>query len=229
MKHSLLLLLVAVVSDKPCQLPPERLGVSGTSVPHRSPARLRWRRAGMLSRSIARLPICRRERRQSPWQRDALEQLGYQFVARARAANDPGDYTLAERVATCLEEQQPGDPAALLLRGHALHQLHRFHEAEAIARTLVTKREFVLDYALLGDALMEQGRLAEAAAAYQKMIDLKPFYQSYTRAAHLRWLTGDLNGAIELTRKAIDAASPRNPESVAWAYTRLGALRAAAR
>ena len=29
---------------------------------------------------------------------------------------------------------------------------------------------------------MEQGRLTEAAAAYQKMIDLKPFYQSYTRA-----------------------------------------------
>src|SRR4026207_1044405 len=84
-------------------------------------------------------------------------------------------------------------------------------------------REFVLDYALLGDALMEQGRLTEAASAYQKMIDLKPFYQSYTRAAHLRWLTGDLHGAIELTRPEISAASPRNPEAIAWAYTRLGA------
>ena len=154
--------------------------------------------------------------------REVLEQLGYQFVIRARVANDPGDYTLAERVATCLDEEHPGDPAALLLRGHALHQLHRFAEAEAVARTLVTKREFVLDYALLGDALMEQGRLTEAAAAYQRMIDLKPFYQSYTRAAHLRWLTGDLDGAIELVKKAIDAASPRNPEAIAWAYTRLG-------
>src|SRR4029077_10337831 len=160
---------------------------------------------------------------ESPGTPAPREQLGYQFIARARIANDPGDYTLAERVATCLEERHPGDLVALLLRGHALHQLHRFHEAEAIARTLVTKREFVLDYALLGDALMEQGRLTEAAAAYQKMIDLKPFYQSYTRAAHLRWLTGDLNGAIELIRKAIAAASPRNPEAIAWAYTRLGA------
>ena len=150
-------------------------------------------------------------------------------MARARAANDPGDYTLAERVATCLEEQQPGDPAALLLRGHALHQLHRFHEAEAIARTLVTKREFVLDYALLGDALMEQGRLAEAATAYQKMIDLKPFYQSYTRAAHLRWLTGDLNGAIELTHKAIEAASPRNSRSDRVGLYPARRIRAAAR
>ncbi len=153
--------------------------------------------------------------------RDALEQLGYQFVARARTANDPGDYKLADNVAQCLEQRHPGDPSALLLRGHALHQLHRFHEAEAIARTLVGRREFVLDYGLLGDALMEQGRLTEAAVAYQKMIDLKPFYQSYTRAAHLRWLTGDLDGAIDLIRKAIDAASPRNRDSVAWAYTRL--------
>ena len=82
-------------------------------------------------------------------------------------------------------------------------------------------REFVLDFGLLGDALMEQGRLAEAAEAYQKMIDLKPFYQSYTRAAHLRWLRGDLAGAIDMMRAAVKAASPRDPESIAWAYARL--------
>ena len=54
------------------------------------------------------------------------------------------------------------------------------------------------------------------------MIDLKPFYQSYTRAAHLRWLKGNLSGAIELTHLAVNAASPDDPESVAWAYARLG-------
>ena len=58
------------------------------------------------------------------------------------------------------------------------------------------QREVALDYGLLGDALMEQGRLTEAAAAYQRMVDLKPFYQSYTRAAHARWMRGDLDGAI---------------------------------
>ena len=51
------------------------------------------------------------------------------------------------------------------------------------------------------------------------MIDLKPYYQSYTRAADLRWLKGDLDGAIELTELAIQASSPRDPDSVAWAYT----------
>src|SRR5215471_8390311 len=151
----------------------------------------------------------------------AAEQLGYRFISKARLTNDAGFYTVAEQAAACLESVQPGDAAALLLRGHVLHQMHRFKEAEAIARRLVTLREFVLDYGLLGDVLMEQGRLAEAATAYQKMIDLKPFYQSYTRAAHLRWLKGDLDGAIALMNAAVKAASPRDPESIAWGYTRL--------
>jgi tetratricopeptide (TPR) repeat protein len=151
----------------------------------------------------------------------AAEQLGYRFISKARLTNDAGFYTVAEQAAACLESIEQDDPAALLLRGHVLHQMHRFSEAEAIARRLVTKREFVLDFGLLGDVLMEQGRLTEAATAYQKMIDLKPFYQSYTRAAHLRWLRGDLDGAIEMMTAAVKAASPRDPESVAWAYARL--------
>jgi tetratricopeptide (TPR) repeat protein len=151
----------------------------------------------------------------------AAEQLGYRFIARARLSNDAGFYKIAEQAAACLESIEPNEPAALLLRGHALHQLHRFGEAEKIARRLTTLREFVLDFGLLGDALMEQGRLREAAEAYQRMIDIKPFYQSYTRAAHLRWLRGDLAGAIELMHAAVKAASPRDRESVAWAYSRL--------
>jgi tetratricopeptide (TPR) repeat protein len=167
---------------------------------------------------IARLQSDLRERRASA---RAAENLGYRFVARARLTNDAGFYTVAEQAAACLESIQPDEPAALLLRGHVLHQMHRFGEAETLARRLVTLREFVLDYGLLGDVLMEQGRVAEAAQAYQKMIDLKPFYQSYTRAAHLRWLKGDIEGAIAMMQAAVKAASPRDRESVAWAYSRL--------
>jgi tetratricopeptide (TPR) repeat protein len=168
--------------------------------------------------NIAKLQHDLRERR-TPAR--AAEQLGYRFVSRARLSNDAGFYKVAEEAAACLESIDPADASALLLRGHVLHQMHRFAEAEAIARRLIATREFVLDYGLLGDVLMEQGRLADAASAYQKMIDLKPFYQSYTRAAHLRWLKGDLAGAISLMQMAVKAASPRDPESIAWAYTRL--------
>jgi tetratricopeptide (TPR) repeat protein len=158
----------------------------------------------------------------------SLEQLGYRYVARARERSDEGDYLLAERTAECLLARQPDHASAQLLRGHALHQMHRFEEAEAIARRLVRQRQFVLDYGLLGDVLMERGRLSDAAAAYQKMIDLKPFYQSYTRAAHVRWLRGDRDGAVELLGMALDSASARDPDSIAWAYSRLAIYEAQA-
>jgi tetratricopeptide (TPR) repeat protein len=151
----------------------------------------------------------------------ALEQLGQRFVAKARLTHDSGYYTLADQCAQCLESKDPGNLQAVLLRGHVLHQLHRFKEAEALARQVVAKRGSFLDYGLLGDALMEQGKLYQAELAYQKMMDLRPFYQSYARAAHVRWLRGDLRGAIELMAMAVTAASPQDPESVAWAYSRL--------
>ena len=172
-------------------------------------------------RLAAQIEQARQDARRGPNTKAALERLGYLHVARARVTGDAGHYTLAEAVANCLQASYPGESAALLLRGHVLHQLHRFNEAEQIARELVAKRTVVLDYGLLGDALMEQGRLDEAATAYQRMIDLKPFYQSYTRAAHVRWMKGDLEGALRAMRRATESASPRDPESSAWAWTRV--------
>ena len=89
----------------------------------------------------------------------AAETLAYRFISRARLQNDAGDYTVAGQAAACLEALRPGDATGELLRGHVLHQQHHFHEAEVVARHLVGTRQYVLDYGLLGDALMEQGRL----------------------------------------------------------------------
>jgi len=151
----------------------------------------------------------------------AIERLGWTFVAKARTTFDDFLFKLAEDCAFCLESRQPGSLEAMLLRGHALHNQHRFKEAEPLARELVAKRGLPFDYGLLGDVLMEQGRLAEATEAYQTMIDLRPDLQSYARGAHLRWLKGELAGAVELMNLAAGAASPADRESAAWVNTRL--------
>jgi tetratricopeptide (TPR) repeat protein len=150
----------------------------------------------------------------------ALEQLGWAFVAKARTTFDPGFYNLAEQCALVIESTTPNKPEALLLRGHALQSLHRFKEAESLARELVAQRGRAFDYGLLGDVLMEQGRLDEAITAYQQMADIKPDLHAYTRAAHVRWLKGDLEGALEMMQLAVSAASPRDGESAAWVYSR---------
>ena len=150
-----------------------------------------------------------------------FEQLGWAYVQKARVAFDQGFYKLAEQCADCIASQQPDSQEALLLKGYVLCNLHRFKEAEAIARRLTESRSAPFDYGLLGDALMEQGRLNQAIDAYQQMVDLKPGPQAYTRIAHVRWLKGDLEGAIEMMRKAAGAIGTRDAESAAWAYSRL--------
>ncbi|HXJ61710.1 MAG TPA: tetratricopeptide repeat protein [Verrucomicrobiae bacterium] len=151
---------------------------------------------------------------------DALERLGWLFVAKARSSFDAGYYRLAEQCALLMVQRQPGSQASQLLRGHALHSQHRFHEAAGLARALVNGRGLSFDFGLLGDVLVDLGQVEEGARAYQSMLDLKPDPQGYARAGHIRWLKGDLAGALEVLGMA--ARSSRDPESAAWIHTQLG-------
>src|SRR5215471_1501310 len=152
-----------------------------------------------------------------------LDRLGWAFVTKARESFDPGFYKLAEQCALCIEKRNPQSQEAMLLRAHVLQNLHRFKESESLARILVEQRGLSFDYGLLGDALMEQGKLNDAVEAYQQMMPLKPDLRAYARAAHMRWLKGDLAGAIEAIQLAVSAASPNDAESAAWVNTRLAA------
>ncbi|MCB9871549.1 MAG: tetratricopeptide repeat protein [Planctomycetes bacterium] len=153
-----------------------------------------------------------------------LERLGVLFLEKARKSFDPGFYKLAEECALAVEQDQPAHSGALLLRGHVRHSLHDFRGAERIARQLLPQRTDHLVFGLLGDTLLDQGRLAEARDAYQKMLDRKPCLESYTRAARIRFLRGDPNDARRLLRMARAAGSVRNPEPLAWTHTRLAEL-----
>jgi tetratricopeptide (TPR) repeat protein len=172
-----------------------------------------------IDREIRQLQDQVRAGKQRP---ETMKRLGWAFVRKARLSCDPGYYKLAEQCALSVESENPKDPDALLLHGHILDSLHKFQEAESVARNLVVLRNQAPDYGLLGDVLMEQGRLQDAIEPYQKMINLRPDLEGYLRIAHVRWLKGDLEGAQEIMKIAVTAGSPREPESAAWAYTRQG-------
>lgn len=156
--------------------------------------------------------------------RYTLERLGWAYVTKARESRDTGYYILAEKTAECIDHVVPGTDESLLLRGHVFHNLHRFADAEALARQLVERRGRWFDFALLGDVLMEVGALDEAAEAYQRVVNERPGPQAYGRIAQLRWLKGDLDGALEMMEDAVRATSPRATESAAWARVRLAWL-----
>lgn len=156
--------------------------------------------------------------------KDALpyfENLAWAYIQKARESFDEGYYLLAQHTAYCMQSQDAGSLDAFLILGHVYHSRHEFKRAETIAQHLIDERGRWFDFALLGDVLMEQGRLEDAVEAYQKMMDQKPGPQAYSRAAHMRWLKGDLEGAIQLMGMVVQSTHHINKETLAWSLSRL--------
>lgn len=152
---------------------------------------------------------------------DAWERLGWAYVAKARRTQDAGYFKLAEKTADATDARFGVRAETRLLRGHVLHNLHRFHEAEAVARALVAERGLAADLALLSDALVEQGDLAETVEVLQRLANLRPGPEALSRIAHVRWLKGDLAGAIDAMESALRAQGPREREAYGWTLVRL--------
>jgi tetratricopeptide (TPR) repeat protein len=145
-------------------------------------------------------------------------------IREAGLTADPGYHTLAELALRCALERDPGSVEAQRWLGFVEIQFHRFAEAEDRLGALEASTHYWRDALLLGDARMEQGDLRGAAEAYDRAM-VRPGLETYDRVANLAWLTGDLDRAIELQRKAVDAATPDDPEPMAWVLTRLGVLK----
>ncbi|MGH7945169.1 MAG: tetratricopeptide repeat protein [Opitutaceae bacterium] len=152
---------------------------------------------------------------------DVFERLGWAYVAKARRTLDAGFHALAGKTVDVADKRFGARAGTRSLRGHALHNLHRFREAGSVARRLVAERGAPLDLALLSDVLIEQGKLAEGVAILQRMVDAKPGPEAFARIAHVRWLKGDLAGAMAATESALQASDVRDLETRSWLLVRL--------
>jgi tetratricopeptide (TPR) repeat protein len=78
-------------------------------------------------------------------------------------------------------------------------------------------------YGLLGDANVEMGDYEAAYKHYQKMLDVRPDLSSYSRGAHLLFVSGNMRKAVSLMSKAIAAGAP-NAENTAWCKAQLALI-----
>jgi len=76
---------------------------------------------------------------------------------------------------------------------------------------------------IIGDAQVELGDYDAAAESYQKMMDARPDLSSWSRGAHLLWLTGEKTKALWLMEKAIRAGAP-HAENTAWCRAQLAMM-----
>ncbi len=144
--------------------------------------------------------------------------LGHAWIVKARESQRPSLYANAGACADIVLAMQPENRLALELQGLVLMNDHKFEEARALMRSVVSRwPDQPAAWGTLSDALLELGRTGEAVEAAQKMVDIKPNLPSYSRAAYLQWLHADLPAAKETVRVAIDAGGDgKDKEPQAW-------------
>jgi tetratricopeptide (TPR) repeat protein len=148
--------------------------------------------------------------------------LAWAYIQKGRESGDAAYFTRAERLLEKSLTQATDNGEALGLRAWVALFKHEFKEAAdwaEKARAIQPKVPF--HYGVLSDAFLEMGDYPKAIDAAQKMIDLNPNQGAYSRAAYLRSLHSDPEGAIDLWQKAILAGSPHS-ENTAWCQVELG-------
>jgi tetratricopeptide (TPR) repeat protein len=158
-------------------------------------------------------------------------ELALALSRRARETSDPAFYVQAEQALEKCLAIAPDDADALKIRAWVFLGQHRFAEARDLAIAL-NKRipDDIMVYGLLTDAQAELGNYKEAEASCQWMLDLRPGnVPALTRAAYLRELFGDLDGALELMTSAYQQTPAGEVEERAWVLTQIGHLHLAAR
>ncbi len=117
-----------------------------------------------------------------------------------------------------------GDLELLMLKTSVLLSLHQFAEARELAIDLCAKMPRVAPvFGMLCDANVELGNYEEAVRAADSMISIRPGLESYARVSHLREIYGDMQGALDAMKMAVQAGLP-GTEDAAWTRTTYGNL-----
>ncbi len=141
------------------------------------------------------------------------------LLQRARGSSDPALYKDIEAALARIDASGAAEPASAVL--HAWYEMsqHNFKAALRLLEPLrAARRTDARALGLLADALVETGRYEEAVDVVQAMLDHYPGLPAYSRAAHLRYLYGDGDGALELSARALADAGADVP---ARAFVRL--------
>jgi tetratricopeptide (TPR) repeat protein len=146
------------------------------------------------------------------------------FIQKMRETTDFGYLDRASQILENVISLDGQNYEALRLRSEVELERHNFKKVAEYSRQLATLApNDSWNWGTLGDALIETGDYEPAAEAYQKMVSIRPDLSSYNRAAWYHFLAGDMPGAIEIMKRAIQSGSA-SPENTAWCIVELGHL-----
>jgi len=160
---------------------------------------------------------------------EAYNALALALSRRARETSDVKFYTQAEEALQKSFELSPDNFDGKRIHVWLLLGKHEFAAALEEAKKLNKKMpDDVMVYGFLTDASVELGNYQDAEVAAQWMLDLRPAnLPGLTRAAYLRELYGDTEGALELMNMAYQSTPPSEAEDGAWILTQMAHLKLA--
>lgn len=163
--------------------------------------------------------------KQDPADIKSLLALSAIYIQEARNTGNLDYYNKAAmKCVNAVLEKDAKSFEALTFKSSILLSQHRFVEGLEIAKQaqqLYPLNAYV--YGLLVDGYVELGKYKDAVEAADKMISIRPDNRSYSRIAYLREIHGDIDGAIEAMKMAVDAGSPGD-ENTEWCRVQLGKL-----
>jgi tetratricopeptide (TPR) repeat protein len=153
-----------------------------------------------------------------------LIRLGDSLMQQSRDVLDSSRYAPAREAYERALALEPNETRAMIGLAWVFNSLHDFDQGERWCRAALAVDENLPDaHALLGDRAVELGQYEAALDHYQLALDLRPDLASYSRAAHLLWLTGEPERARELMSAAI-AAGGVHAENTAWCAAQLALM-----
>jgi tetratricopeptide (TPR) repeat protein len=162
--------------------------------------------------------------RASPQNVSSLDLLGLAYQQRARETGDAVYYSKSEGVLEHALALHANDLLATSGLGSLALSRHRFRQALVLGRLArAISPSTARNYGVIGDALVELGRYPAAFRAFDRFAELRPGLASYARVSHARELLGDVPGAIEAMKLAVDAGTGQG-EAEAWTRVQLGKI-----
>jgi len=157
---------------------------------------------------------------------EAYNALALALSRRARETSDVKYYTEAEEALQKSFAISPDNFDGARTRVWLLLGKHEFAAALDEAKKLNQRMpDDVMTYGFLTDANVELGNYKEAETAAQIMLDLRPGnLPAMTRAAYLRELFGDVDGALDLMNMALQSTAPSEVEDAAWILSQIAHL-----
>jgi tetratricopeptide (TPR) repeat protein len=153
-----------------------------------------------------------------------LHDLAEALLMRARVSQAPGDYQRAGVALARALQLAPDHPRSLALKAWSEMNEHRFRDALIDAQAaLQSDPTAPIALGLAADAATELGAYDQAIEFTERLLSRHPGLPGLTRAAHLRFVHGDLAGALELAQSSFNAVRRGSLDAV-WSLLQLSEL-----